>query len=300
MPIATSPPGAAPAADSTSCRVTVPSGPLGVSVVRSTPRSLASLRTGGLASTRTSPPFGSWLGEVAGTAVDRASGAPTAAPCRSESVTTAETICDTVSCCWVTFWLNVSWTSARAVNSPAASSMGLRRGRRVAPRSAFIRPTRDSPSPPPLAAGLDRSISAGGSSAGAPPPAAGSPIAMIGVPTGTVSPSLTSSAVTSPAYGEGSSTRDLAVSISTTMSLTATTSPTLTFQVTISASVRPSPTSGSRYSGISQPFRSGQYASVRSTASRTRSRSGRKSSSIRAGGYGVSKPPTRSTGASRE
>src|SRR5687767_13955735 len=39
------------------------------------------------------------------------------------------------------------------------------------------------------------------------------------------------------------------------MSLTAMTSPTLTFQVTISASVRPSPTSGSRYSAISELHR---------------------------------------------
>ena len=38
----------------TSSRVTVPSGPVGVRVRRSTPRSLASLRTGGFASTRTS------------------------------------------------------------------------------------------------------------------------------------------------------------------------------------------------------------------------------------------------------
>jgi hypothetical protein len=44
----------------------------------------------------------------------------------------------------------------------------------------------------------------------------------------------------------------------------------------------------------------GQKSSVRSTASSTRSRSGSHSSSIRAGGYGVSNPPTRSTGASRE
>ena len=69
---------------------------------------------------------------------------------------------------------------------------------------------------------------------------------MIGVPTGTVSPSATRIAVTSPAYGEGSSTSDFAVSISTTTSLMAIWSPTLTFQVTISASVRPSPTSGRR------------------------------------------------------
>ncbi len=82
------------------------------------------------------------------------------------------------------------------------------------------------------------------------PAAAGSPIAMIGVPTSTVSPSATRIAVTSPAYGEGSSTRDLAVSISTTTSLILTVSPTLTFHETISASVRPSPGSGSLYSGI--------------------------------------------------
>ena len=56
--------------------------------------------------------------------------------------------------------------------------------------------------------------------------------------------------MTVPAYGDGSSTSDLAVSISTTMSLISMTSPTLTFQATISASVRPSPTSGSWYSGI--------------------------------------------------
>ena len=121
---------------------------------------------------------------------------------------------------------------------------------------------------------------------------------MIGVPTATVSPSGTSRPVTVPAYGDGSSTSDLAVSISTTMSLMAMTSPTLTFQVTISASVRPSPTSGSLYSGIGIP--SGQKASERSTASSTRSRSGSHSSSMREGGYGVSNPPTRSTGDSRE
>ena len=69
---------------------------------------------------------------------------------------------------------------------------------------------------------------------------------MIGVPTATVSPSATSRAVTVPAYGEGSSTSDLAVSISTTMSLISIVSPSLTRQETISASVRPSPTSGSR------------------------------------------------------
>src|SRR3954454_5230806 len=74
---------------------------------------------------------------------------------------------------------------------------------------------------------------------------------MIGVPTGTVSPAGTISFCTRPAYGDGSSTNDFAVSISTRIWLMTTVSPSLTFQVTISASVRPSPTSGSLNSAIS-------------------------------------------------
>ena len=68
---------------------------------------------------------------------------------------------------------------------------------------------------------------------------------MMGVPTSTVCPSSTSSAVTTPANGEGSSTSDFAVSISTMTWLTTIVSPAATFHETISASVRPSPTSGS-------------------------------------------------------
>ena len=56
-----------------------------------------------------------------------------------------------------------------------------------------------------------------------------------------------------PANGLGSSTIDLAVSISTRTSLTLTVSPTATRHVMISASVRPSPTSGSLNSLISSP-----------------------------------------------
>src|SRR5690349_1902387 len=67
---------------------------------------------------------------------------------------------------------------------------------------------------------------------------------MIAVPTSTVMPSSTNNSVTVPAKGDGSSTRDLAVSISQRTSLIATVSPGLTFQATTSASVRPSPTSG--------------------------------------------------------
>src|SRR6202046_5724446 len=68
---------------------------------------------------------------------------------------------------------------------------------------------------------------------------------MIGVSTSTVCPSATSSALTVPAYGLGSSTTALAVSISTRTWLIVTVSPGLTCQDTMSASVRPSPTSGS-------------------------------------------------------
>src|SRR5687768_17719199 len=68
---------------------------------------------------------------------------------------------------------------------------------------------------------------------------------MIGVPTSTVLPSSTRSSPTTPANGLGSSTSDFAVSISTMISLILMVSPGLTFHDTISASVSPSPTSGS-------------------------------------------------------
>ncbi|MDF2664672.1 MAG: hypothetical protein K0R81_522, partial [Microbacterium sp.] len=67
---------------------------------------------------------------------------------------------------------------------------------------------------------------------------------MIGAPTSTVEPSDANSSPTVPEKGDGSSTSDLAVSISTITSLTATVSPGATRHCTISASVRPSPTSG--------------------------------------------------------
>jgi len=71
----------------------------------------------------------------------------------------------------------VAGTAGPSASSSSSSSIGaeapvgsnaawvwidaaLLRARRVGPRSAFIRPTSDSPSPEPLAAGLDRSISA--------------------------------------------------------------------------------------------------------------------------------------------
>jgi hypothetical protein len=70
-------------------------------------------------------------------------------------------------------------------------------------------------------------------------------IAMIGTPTSMVWPSCASRRATVPSHGDGSSTTALAVSISTMIWLTSTASPGLTCQLTISASVRPSPTSGS-------------------------------------------------------
>src|SRR5690606_23337335 len=138
------------------------------------------------------------------------------------------------------------------------------------------------------------------SAGGAPPVPAGSTSTVrIGVPTSTVWPGSTSNSVTTPAHGMGSSTAAFAVSTSTTIWLTFTSSPGCTFQPRISASVSPSAVSARGnclYSGMNPPH----HSSARSTAYSTRSRSGRKCSSSLAGGYGVSNPVTRCTGASRE
>ncbi len=67
---------------------------------------------------------------------------------------------------------------------------------------------------------------------------------MIGAPTSTVCPGATSSEVTLPANGDGNSTAAFAVSISTRIWFTPTWSPGATRHPRISASVRPSPTSG--------------------------------------------------------
>ncbi len=165
-------------------------------------------------------------------------------------------------------------------------------------------------------------------------------ITRIGVPTSTVVPSSTRSSDTTPSNALGSSTSDFAVSISTNTWSSAMRSPGATRHCTISASVRPSPTSGNgnRISLICLPSQSiysvvvmcvapsvlvptwircqnesrprssstlgdgaiGQNASARSTASSTRSALGRYSDSSAAGGNGASKPDTRSTGASSE
>lgn len=69
-------------------------------------------------------------------------------------------------------------------------------------------------------------------------------------PTSTTSPSAQRNSPTTPSNGLGSSTIDLAVSTSTTTSLTFTVSPGATCQETISASCRPSPGSVSFISNI--------------------------------------------------
>src|SRR4051795_10766781 len=68
----------------------------------------------------------------------------------------------------------------------AAAPDATLRARRTGPRSALLRPTSDSPSPPPEAAGLDRSISTGASAVGA----GGSPIRVNGGPTRSLSGGL--------------------------------------------------------------------------------------------------------------
>ena len=65
------------------------------------------------------------------------------------------------------------------------------------------------------------------------------------MPTSAVVPSGTSRSATTPSYGLGSSTTAFAVSISTMIWLMVTLSPGCTSHLTMSASVRPSPTSGS-------------------------------------------------------
>ena len=228
---------------STSARVIEPWGPLPVNRLRSTPWSLASLRTGGLASARARSP----VSASAGTNSERASSTGT------EVAGTAGSSAGATSSVRAPPGANAPW-SCIWVAAPASvfGDADPFRALRSGPRSALLRPTRLSPSPPPLAAGFERSMSLRSAGAALPPGAGsagvaeGSPIEMIAVPTATVSPSGTRRAVTVPAYGDGSSTSDFAVSISTTMSLISMTSPSLTRQETISASVSPSPTSGSR------------------------------------------------------
>ena len=172
---------------STSSRVTSPAGPLGMTSARSTPRSRASLRIGGFATT------------------------PTDAATRSFAVGRREPVAGGAR-------LGVAAGAVadehRALSGRGRSLGGLAvlaladgrraRGRGDGRGDRDDRRRRRSPCRPPRRAARP----------------------------------------TVPANGDGSSTSDFAVSISTSTSLTATVSPGATRQDTISASVRPSPTSG--------------------------------------------------------
>ena len=126
---------------------------------------------------------------------------------------------------------------------------------------------------------------------------------MMTAPTSTISPAAWWISCTTPAYGDGTSTAALAVSTSTIGWLSVTTSPTCDEPLQDLALGEPLAEVGELELGHPPGLRrrarpAHQYASDRSTACRTRSRSGRYSSSSRDGGYGVSNPVTRSTGAS--
>ena len=242
--------GAATAA-CTSSRVIVPSGPVPARPARSTPRSLASFRTGGLAAGRVpARPFppGAAVSAPPGTGADGGAAVPAgpetgadegaAVPagegrpgfrCR-RFVVPSFTPYPTSTACRSIFGAGLpSIPGSKACCSGDSAPAG--RG----------------------AAGVRVGVAAAGAlTAGRPAPATGVSLvppetstAMIGVPTLTVAPSSTSSPATTPSYGDGSSTTALAVSISTMTWLTLTGSPGLTCQATMSASVSPSPTSGS-------------------------------------------------------
>ena len=137
----------------TSSRVIEPEGPEPVRVVRSTPRSLASLRTGGFASARTS------AGSACADAGTSASAGAAAGAGRWSTAGTGASSAGSTSCDWAPpgekapctcIWV---WAPASVLGEAEP-----RRARRMGPRSALIRPTRDAPSIEPDAAGLDRSM----------------------------------------------------------------------------------------------------------------------------------------------
>jgi hypothetical protein len=222
---------------STSARVIVPFGPLPSTTVRSTPRSRASLRTGGFARTRISP-LGAAVASSAACAPTAA--AETRAGCGREPVSGA----------------TASVLRGRRVSLPLfgplptstsifSSVLALGAGPPAMPGSAGTCGTMSAEAatrdwPPPASA------------AGASPDGSVSKV-MIGEPTSTVSPSAWWSCVTTPAYGDGISTAALAVSTSTIGWLRVTWSPGCTSHLRISPSVSPSPRSGSLkslYDGI--------------------------------------------------
>src|SRR5262245_58844320 len=245
----------------------VPFGPVGATVRRSTPRSLASLRTGGLASTLTvaigSAEAAAWAGAAGADAPAGADAAGVAAGVGAAASAGAGVA-----------------VSAGAGVAPAFRGLRLASTERGPyPTSTEVRPPGAGPpmspgsiasssagtgmvgsmssrglvgsapvttatgSVPASAAAADAAV--GADAAGAVPPDESVSIVMIGCPTSTVVPSLNRSSLTTPANGLGSSTAAFAVSISTMIWLTLTWSPGCTYHLRISASVRPSPTSGS-------------------------------------------------------
>src|SRR5690625_1905882 len=220
----------------------IPPGPVPHTALKSIPRSRANLRTGGLARTRalwdgvtsagatgaggggTSRTAGSTASEAAGSAAFAAAAAPPA-----DAVTRRRR--RLLPPAFGPYPTSMSEPSSASGGSPApvSSSTELASWESAAvaaPSAAASAPGEEAPS-------LITSELAG-------------PIVMMGTPTSTVSPSAKSSSTTTPSYGEGSSTSDFAVSISTIAWLTCTSSPGWTSHWTISASVRPSPTSGRR------------------------------------------------------
>src|SRR4051812_28883650 len=230
-----------PAAASTSARVMVPLGPLPSTACRSTPRSRASLRTGGLASTCTcAAPATSAACAPTPAADTRAGGGSSAAvPFRGRRVSlpllgplpTRTSI--------------FSSLSAFGAGEPMSPGSCGTCGTMSAAAATFVCGAPAAPD--------------GGVPAGAPDGSTSK--VMSGEPTSTVSPSPWCSAETTPAYGEGISTAALAVSTSTIGWLSFTSSPGWTNHLRISPSVRPSPRSGSLKSrNVGMPVLVGERA----------------------------------------
>ena len=284
-----------PAAAWTSSRETVPFGPVGVSSARSTPRSLASLRTGGLASARTAPGSPSPRPAPSPRRGDRARSAPRSAGTGFSSA--------------VDHVLGPGATGReRTLQLGLGGGTGVGRGRRRAATGAALRATvglvaADQALALAATAGgrvgqvdlhLGRRRSGGRGSRRRPTVAdrddrgADRDHLALGD-----QQRLHGAGVRRRQLDQGLGGLDLDDDVVDLDGVALLDLPgddlglgeTLTDVGQLELSHGQSPSQKSR---------------VRSTASRTRSRSGRKSSSIREAGYGVSNPPTRSTGDSRE
>ena len=213
----------------------MPSGPVPASPARSMPRSLASLRTGGLASARAVGAAGSATARRSRTVLPRTDGAgPRIGGGLARAARRGRGLDAVADQDRLAFGL-----LGRGLVRPGAARLG------AGPAAAAHRSRAREPRPRSAATGLGP-LRRG--------PAAGhvhrddrrahvDRLALLG----------TAGGRPSRPTGEGSSTTALAVSISTMIWLTSTWSPGLTCQETMSASVRPSPTSGSLNSLSSAP-----------------------------------------------